>query len=120
MSHKCFSLLVLLDCEIFSTGNQKLKKQNWKCSQYLDLNPTRTVTALNSFCSSLPPANEVWGKVMISRCLSVHRAQRPPRQRLPCTVKSGRYASYRNAFLFVMCSNSGDKFKYFCGHQILY
>ena len=37
----------------------------------------------------------------------------PPRERLPCTVTSGRYASYRNAFLFIrkfLCN-------IFCRHQ---
>ena len=50
-------------------------------------------------------------RLCFHRCLSVHRgglcpggslSGRLPRQRLPHTVKSGRYASYWNAFLFVL------------------
>ena len=78
----------------------------------------------------LPPANEVWGKVMflqVSVCpqldlcmmslpvwltglmflpgASVRGSVRetsppPPGQRLPCTVTSGWYTSYWNALLF--------------------
>ena len=32
--------------------------------------------------------------------------QKPPRQRLPCMVKSGRYASYWNAILFTKIFNA--------------
>ena len=57
---------------------------------------------VNNFLKSsvlyLPPANEVWGKVMflhLSVSHSVHSCHR-----------SGRYASYWNAYLF--CNNQFD------------
>ena len=58
---------------------------------------------------SLTPANEVWDKVMVllasvilsggGVCLGVLPDRDPP---LLFTVKSARYASYWNAFLFIL------------------
>ena len=63
----------------------------------------------------LPPANEVWGKVMFSRVSSCPQvvylwvqgrcAHPPPGQTPPDThhgSRSGRYTSYWNEFLFTM------------------
>ena len=53
----------------------------------------------------LPPANEVWRKVMFlfaSVILSTAGGGIGPGQRPPPYVKSGRYAFYRNTFLFIL------------------
>ena len=60
---------------------------------------------MNELFGSLPPTNEVWGKVIFSQASVCPQWGRGvpdrdhPIQRFPRTVKSGRYASYWNAFL---------------------
>ena len=68
----------------------------------------------------LPPANKVWGKVIFSQTSvcpqrgtgspwQISTGQRPPWTEIhPCVVKSGRYASYWNAFLFRTCCSPLD------------